>query len=88
MTTICSSKTIAGLRRFPGAKIRRLPMRFRFRLREKRVRNHAKTGGVDPSTGCRRQQTLLSAPFGPLALQPQQGHHRDWQERSFDPLPE
>jgi hypothetical protein len=55
---------------------------------EKRVRNHAKTGGVDPSTGCRRQQTLLSAPFGPLALQPQQGHHRDWQERSFDPLPE
>jgi len=33
MTTICSSKTIARLRKFPGAKIRRLPMRFRFRLR-------------------------------------------------------
>ena len=33
MTTICSSKTIAGLRRFPGAKIPRSPKRFRFRLR-------------------------------------------------------
>jgi len=94
MTTICSSKTIAGLRRFPGAKIPRSPMRFRFRLRtwlhlaRSGFAITPRPGGVDPSTGCRRQQTLLSAPFGPLALQPQQGHHRDWQERSFDPLPE